>query len=87
MRSEEKKLNRKSLVLTTISVIVIAVLLMGFFLNPTYARSIRAAIQGSVPTYISYQGYLEDDGGQPINGSVTLQLGLYAAASGGSPIW
>ena len=43
--------------------------------------------QSGAPTVISYQGYLTDDSSQPISGTVDLAFGLYAASSGGSPIW
>lgn len=42
---------------------------------------------GEAPSVISYQGYLEDDLGQPLEGTVDLAFGLYAASSGGTALW
>lgn len=36
---------------------------------------------------ISYQGYLTDTSGLPVNGPVNLTVGLYNVPSGGSPLW
>jgi hypothetical protein len=44
-------------------------------------------IQGGAPALISFQGYLTDSGGQPLDGTVALIFGLYAASSGESPLW
>ncbi len=43
--------------------------------------------QSNTPGLISYQGYLTDSAGQPLNGTVSLTFGLYEAVSGGSPLW
>ncbi len=45
------------------------------------------AQQGGAPNLISYQGYLTDDGGQPIDGTADLTFGIYAAMTGGSALW
>jgi hypothetical protein len=45
------------------------------------------ATQGGAPPLINYQGYLTDSSNQPLNGTAALQVGLYAAAEGGSPLW
>lgn len=47
--------------------------------------TIRA--QGQVPQMINYQGYLTDDNGAPINGSVTILFEIYGTLSGGAPAW
>lgn len=51
------------------------------------ARSLRASAIQAVPTQISYQGYLTDDNGNPIDGDKTLTFRLYAGASGGTALW
>jgi hypothetical protein len=45
------------------------------------------AVTAGAPPLISYQGILTDSGGEPISGTVTLKFGVYAAASGGAPLW
>jgi hypothetical protein len=47
----------------------------------------RSLAQSGAPALISYQGYLTDDVGQPISGTVDLKFELYAASSGGSALW
>ncbi len=39
------------------------------------------------PGLISYQGFLTDASDNPLNGTVDLQLSIYAAASGGTALW
>jgi len=39
------------------------------------------------PSTIHYQGFLTTPAGQPVDGTVSLQARIYAASSGGSPIW
>lgn len=51
------------------------------------ARSLQAPAPEAVPTQISYQGYLADESENPIDGNRTITFRLYAAASGGSPLW
>ena len=41
----------------------------------------------AVPRTISYQGYLTDASGAPVNGQVQMQFSLYSSASGTVPIW
>jgi hypothetical protein len=36
---------------------------------------------------ITHQGYLANDQGAPLPGPVSLAFGIYASASGGSPLW
>jgi hypothetical protein len=40
-----------------------------------------------VPGRVNFQGLLLDNAGQPVTGTVTLQLELFSAASGGSALW
>ncbi|MCL5029274.1 MAG: hypothetical protein M1480_09690 [Bacteroidetes bacterium] len=42
---------------------------------------------GQVPSTISYQGVLTNNNGTPLNGSYTMQFGLYTTSTGGSAIW
>ncbi len=41
----------------------------------------------SIPTKISYQGYLEDNNGPLTQSNVPIEFSLYATAVGGSPVW
>lgn len=41
----------------------------------------------SVPLQIAFQGYLTDDSGSPITGSVSLAVTLWTASSGGTALW
>lgn len=47
----------------------------------------ETAVTAGAPPLVSYQGILTDSGGEPISGTVTLKFGVYAAASGGGPLW
>ena len=40
-----------------------------------------------VPGRVNFQGLLLDSGGSPMNGSVNLTFKLFAAPSGGGPLW
>ena len=39
------------------------------------------------PPYLPVQGYLSDPAGAPIEGQASLQIGLYAAMSGGAALF
>lgn len=42
----------------------------------------------TVPTLISFQGFLSDSNGDPVaDGSYPMQFGLYSSSSGGTAIW
>ncbi|MCA9875112.1 MAG: hypothetical protein KDE48_09500 [Anaerolineales bacterium] len=75
---------------TTIFTVVLftlgaALALWGVLAN---TRALEPQMQaGGTPNLISYQGYLTDDSGQPINGAPDLEFGIYAALTGGSPLW
>jgi len=43
--------------------------------------------RADLPQIISYQGYLTDAGGAPINGMVQVTFALYAAATDGPALW
>ncbi len=68
------------------SIMMAGLALVALTLGITHTQA-RLNAQGGAPTTISYQGYLTDSESQPLEGTVTLQFGLYAAASGGSPLW
>jgi len=40
-----------------------------------------------VPGLISYQGQLNDDGGVPINATISFTFSIYDAPTGGTPLW
>jgi hypothetical protein len=46
-----------------------------------------SAVFAAVPQTISYQGYLTDSSGQPMNGTVGMTFSLYNVATGGSALW
>jgi hypothetical protein len=59
-----------------------------YFAGVLAALMMAAAVAiAAVPRTISYQGYLTDSGGTPVDGTVQMQFKLYSAASGGVPLW
>ena len=54
---------------------------------PTDLTPTAPAAPAATPLTVLYQGRLTDGSGTPIPGPVTLQISLYSAASGGSPLW
>ena len=72
--------------ITTLFGILTAVLLLAVAFITTNAQ-FPNNIQGDAPSKISYQGYLEDNAQQPIDGSVDMIFALYSASSGGSALW
>jgi len=46
-----------------------------------------AMTRADVPHQLSYQGRLLDDNGQPVTAAVTVDIGLFAAATGGSSVY
>jgi len=47
----------------------------------------RVTLAGTVASKISYQGKLTDAGGNPLDGTYTMQFQLYDAQSGGTMLW
>ncbi len=45
------------------------------------------AAQGSTPGTLSYQGYLTNAAGQPINGTLSITFRMYNVPSGGTALW
>jgi hypothetical protein len=41
----------------------------------------------AVPQTINYQGYLEDSGGTPVNGTVSMDFAIYNVPTGGTVLW
>ena len=41
----------------------------------------------SIPHVISYQGYLTDNIGNPVNGTISITFSIYDIPSGGTPTW
>lgn len=48
---------------------------------------LTTSIFAAVPSGISYQGYLTDDTGTPIDGTTNIIFQLYSVESGGSAFW
>lgn len=71
------------------TLLMIATAVFIFQLGTQAALSNAAAVQtaNSVSDRISYQGYLTDDAGEPLDSTVTLTFGIYAAESRGRPFW
>ncbi|MEM7084242.1 MAG: hypothetical protein AAF465_16045 [Pseudomonadota bacterium] len=40
-----------------------------------------------VPSALSYQGYLTDSSGLPLQDSEVVQFSIYTSESGGTPVW
>jgi hypothetical protein len=76
---------KRILILTSVSAAALVGLVF-LALGATHAIA-GPAVQSGAPELVSYQGYLADDAGQPISGTVDLQFGLYDAPSGGNPLW
>jgi hypothetical protein len=54
---------------------------------PRQAGMSATGATSAVTELLTYQGYLTDGDGDPIDGDVNLQFGIYAAETGGSPVW
>ena len=71
--------------------LVVLITVMGFIFSMQFWMTTQAlesqTTQAGVPTQISYQGYLVDEAGQPINGSVNLQFNIFAEATGATSLW
>ena len=83
-------MNRKRAVpLSIIKVIAAAGLAVSIFIIGTFAATSAPTAQtgNGVPNLISYQGYLTDDSGNPIDGTATLTFGIYTDVIGGSLLW
>lgn len=66
-------------------------IVIGFMISLQFWLTTQAlesqTTQAGTPSQISYQGYLVDEAGQPINGSVALQFNIFAEAAGGTSFW
>ncbi len=45
------------------------------------------SVHAAILQVLNYQGYLANSGGTPINGTISMTLRLYNAASGGVALW
>ena len=41
----------------------------------------------AIPGIIQHQGRILDGSGLPVEGAMTLNIGLYSASTGGEPVW
>jgi hypothetical protein len=81
-------MNRRILFLSVFSSGVATLLVLGMiWLFIPSTGQVLARPEAGAPTRVSYQGYLTDSGGVPLTGQHDLTLGIYAASSGGSPLW
>ena len=53
----------------------------------TAILAVSAPAPAAVPQTIAFQGFLTDDAAQPLQGTVSLDVAIYAAASGGAALW
>jgi hypothetical protein len=53
----------------------------------TYRVWAQPLAQGATPGVISYQGYLTNPAGQPVNATVDMIFSLYTQSSGGTAVW
>ena len=51
------------------------------------AASTAAAQVPDIPQMISYQGYLTDDAGEPVDGVRSIEFSIHSTASGASQVW
>lgn len=78
----------RQLALPCAALALLAALLLQSTVGPARAQvSGQATIAAGAPGLISYQGFIEQNDGQPFTGNATLTFGIYAAPSGGSAIW
>jgi hypothetical protein len=81
-------MNRKMLLISMLSSTVVTLLVLGVvWLFLPSIGSVFARPEAGAPTRVNYQGYLTDSAGAPLTGKHDLTLGIYAAESGGSPLW
>ena len=43
--------------------------------------------QAAIPQKMSYQGYLTNAAGVPVNGTLLMIFSIYNVSSGGTPLW
>jgi hypothetical protein len=70
---------------TYVGAIVVAFALALLLPSGTLATTGEQA--AGAPAVITYQGYLVDSAGDPIDDQVDIRIGVYAASSGGSALW
>jgi hypothetical protein len=54
---------------------------------PALLAALPATASAAVPASLTEQGRLFDGAGAPLTGTVSIQFAVYAAASGGAPLW
>ena len=68
----------------TLATIVLALTLLLSTVAITTAAPCR---QGETPFLVTYQGYLTDADGNPVDGSADFRFGIYDAEAGGTALW
>jgi hypothetical protein len=63
-----------------ITLVIMSIILLILAFSPKNAFS-------QIPAMINYQGYLTDNTGQPMAGSVNMVFSIFSAQSGGSKLW
>jgi hypothetical protein len=91
-----KKMNFRRKLAMIIPVVVVAALAVALIGVPAVANNQSPARPAGgevlnsptpIPTIISYQGYLTDLGGNPINDTLEMTFSIYNVASGGTSLW
>ncbi len=65
--------------------LAVAGILIGLVIIPAIAQG--GEPNTDIPSSISYQGYLTDDQGDPIDSPVDITFTLYTELNGGTPVW
>ena len=83
--------NKGTIVLTITSALALTVLLLvvtGAWAGPRqHALAAPLATHDVVSNTLSYQGHLLDGDGEPVDATTVMTFGIYAQASGGTPLW
>ncbi len=74
---EEKEMGPKISKVTRGLIILVTLFLFNF----------ASQVQAAIPQTLTFQGYLTNQGGSPINGTVAMVFSIYAADSGGQALW
>ena len=84
-------MNRNGIVLTTLMIgmllLILTPVIMSQNLDRYQGEEKSRSIITSVPRTMSYQGHLNDDGGQPVTDTLDITFRLYDVETGGSPLW
>ncbi len=72
--------------LGTTLIVILTLFAYNAWAAPTHTPQIPPS-QNAVPGLISYQGYLTEQAGKPVNGNTNIAFRLYSAPTGGTALW